>query len=633
MAASPGLIISSLKGGMNDTDPPSALADDQVVLAENVEFFDAPLGERRGGMEQVDFTGSDLDLQAGIVHIGTHLPTGALAKDCEWMVVGVSENVSSGLARRDKDKVWHPIYPVDYPVATSDIKLTHSQSIHGKWFVMYKSLVDRAHVWDGTRLRRVGLSIPAGAPVAADAVGAGALTGDRTYRIRFQEKDGSTILRQSEPSAEVTFTPSGTNNGIVVTRTVALPGEGETHWVLEASSGDGNFYKIATIDISTSTYTDTIQPATDYATSGDLSEDIGEYDTVPSYKFVKADQDRLIFANQWEDAEKGSRVAWTPVWKATGYGNDERIPANTDNYLDLDWMDGGSITDMSDPLNGSFYVFKWQRIYKLQRTGRADKAYEAFLLSPAHGALEGSVISGVDEYGKGCVYFLDPATGPMRVGAAGIQYIDNMRGTWKRVNAEAVLVSHGIYYPDKKQIHWWIAADGSDLPSLKMVLQVSSVHSETGKASRGWSLATGKIAEALCSAVVPQLVHNEDTGGDYLAFLPLAGFQGPCSLQQCDIGTTDNGTAFRARIVTKPYITTGLLNRWGAMNAALLARPLSDATMQMDVRLIRDFGLEDNYITTDFVPEDLETTVIKRFDNLAMSHATTIQVEFADPLG
>jgi len=631
MAASPGLVINDLRGGMNDTDPPSALPDDQVVLAENVEFFDAPLGERRGGTEVVDFTGSDLDLQAGIVHIGIHYPTGADAKDCELMVVGVSENVSSGMARRDKDKVWTPIYPIDYPVATADIRLTHSQSIHGKWFVMYKSLVDRAHVWDGTRLRRVGLSIPAGTPTVATSGVGGAFTGERTYRIRFQEKDGAKILRQSEPSSEVTFTPPGSDNGAVITRAVALPGEGETHWVVEASSGDGNFYQIATVATSTPTYTDTTQPATDYALNGDLSEDIGEYDVVPSYKFVKADRDRLIFANQWEDAEKGSRVAWTPVWKDTGHGNDERIPANTDNYIDLDWMDGGSITDISDPLNGSFYVFKWQRLYKLQRTGRADSAYEAFLLSAAHGAIEGSVISGIDEYGKGCVYFLDPATGPMRVGAAGIQYLENVRGTWKRVNTRAVMVAHGVYYPDKKQVHWWIATDSAEVPNLKLVLQVSSVQSGAGKASRGWSIANGGIATALCSAIVPELIHNEDIGGDYLAFLPYAGYQGPCSIQRCDIGTTDNGVAFRARIVTKPYIVAGLLNRWGAMNAALLARPLTDDTMQIDVRFIRDFGLEDNYVTTDFVPTENETSVIKRFDNLAMSTATTIQVEFADP--
>ena len=631
--AAPGLIIADLRGGMNDTDPPSALPDDQVVLAENVEFFDAPLGERRGGTEVVDFTGSDLDLQAGIVHMGIHYPTGAAAKDPELMVVGVSENVSSAMARRDKDKVWTPIYPVDYPVATSDIRLTHSQSIHGKWFVMYKSLVDRAHVWDGTRLRRVGFPIPSGSPSVMTTGNPGAFTSDRIYRIRFQEMDGAVIKRRSEPSDEVSFTPPGTDDGAIITMGVTPPGEGETHWVVEASSGDGNFYQIATVAIGTTTYTDTTQPVTDYALNGDLSEDIGEYDVVPSYKFVKADRDRLIFANQWEDAEKGSRVAWTPVWKDPGFGNDERIPANTDNYIDLDWMDGGSITDISDPLNGSFYVFKWQRLYKLQRTGRADSAYEAFLLSAAHGAIEGSVISGVDEYGKGCVYFLDPATGPMRVGAAGIQYLENLRGTWKRVNTEAVMVSHGVYYPDKKQVHWWIAADGALVPSLKLVLQVSAVQSGAGKASRGWSIATGAIATALCSVIVPEVIHNEDVGGDYLAFLPYAGYQGPCTIQRCDIGTTDNGTAYKARIITKPYIIAGLTNRWGAMNAALLARPLSDETMQIDVKLIRDFGLEENYITTDFVPTDIETTVLKRFDNLAMSSASAIQVEFSDAEG
>jgi|GEM_PF-6395573 len=38
---------------MNDTDPAISLPDDQCVLAENVEFFDSMLGERRKGTSAV----------------------------------------------------------------------------------------------------------------------------------------------------------------------------------------------------------------------------------------------------------------------------------------------------------------------------------------------------------------------------------------------------------------------------------------------------------------------------------------------------------------------------------------------------------------------------------------------------
>ena len=94
-------------------------------------------------------------------------------------------------------------------------------------------------------------------------------------------------------------------------------------------------------------------------------------------------------------------------------------------------------------------------------------------------------------------------------------------------------------------------------------------------------------------------------------------------------GDDDDGTAYRAHIITKPYIVAGLLNKWGAMAAALLALPNADATLT--IRLIRDFGLETNEVTTDFIPDAAETDVIKIFDNLVMSDARAIQVEFQDP--
>ena len=47
--SSNNLIISDLSGGLNDTDPPTSLASNQCVRAENVEFWKAPCGARRNG--------------------------------------------------------------------------------------------------------------------------------------------------------------------------------------------------------------------------------------------------------------------------------------------------------------------------------------------------------------------------------------------------------------------------------------------------------------------------------------------------------------------------------------------------------------------------------------------------------
>lgn len=626
-----GLVIESLRGGMNDQDPPNAIGNDQVVLAENVEFCDSTLGERRAGMEAVDITDSNLDDEAVIVHMNTHYPAQTEVKDCHLWAIAATDGASMTISYRDTGLIWHEIsvsdaFVNDFP----DALRMHSQSIHDKMFIAGNSSTDRMHVWDGSAFRRTGLAAPTGTPTAMDS-GVGTFADERTYRVRVIKQVSGTAILRSEPTDEYIFTPSGTGASATVDWSmVTPPNEGETHWELEASSGDGDFYILTVVVIGTTSYVDSAA-AVDYA-DGELSADIGDYTVIPSFKFVKADQDRLVFAHAWEDETKGSRVAWTPVWKDPGIGNDERIPDDTDNFLDLDWMDGGDITDLSDPLSGSFYAFKWQRIYKIQRTGRVDQAYQAFLLSASHGAVEGSVVSGTDEYGKACVYFLDPASGPMRVGTMGIQYLNNIRGTWRRMNVSAAnIVAHGVYYPDKQQLHWWVAVDGADTPNLKIVLHVSEVRSGDDITTRGWVLATGDITYAYCSCIVPEVISDETTGATLLAHLPYAGFTSPNFIQRCDIGSTDNGTAYRARIITKPYIVTGLLNKYGAMTAALLAQPLDDEDMTIDVKLIRDFGRETNYINTDFVPEDQETSVIKIFDNLRMSHATSIQIEFSDP--
>jgi len=632
MAARTGeLAITSLTGGMNDSDPPHSLPDDQCVLAENVEFFESTLGERRKGMSTVIISDSGLEDEDVIVFLGTHQPAQVDIQDSEIWAVAATEGVSSSIAHR-VNGTWAAVTPIDaLDNSFPTILRIQAQSLHDKYFIAAKTDEDRMHVWDGTTLRRTGIAAPAAAPTAADDAGAGSFVDDRTYRVRFIEKNADNeIVRRSEPSAELVFTPAGNKIGVTVTRPAQV-NEGETHWELEASSGDGNFYIIATVAIATTTYDDQTQPATDYA-EFELSADIGDYELIPSAKFVIVDQDRPIFGGSWEDPEKGSRLTWTPVWAAPGVGNDERIPLDTDNFIDLDWQDGGELTGLSAPLNGSFYAFKLNRIYKVQRTGRVNAAYEAFLLSQMRGALPGSIISGVDEFGRGCVYFLDPSVGPLRISTGGVQYMKNLRGTWTRVNTSATNVAcHGVYYPDKEQIHWWVAVDSDNTPSLKIICHVNEIKSSGAGTERGWVIANGHIAEAWCSCIVPEVIIDTEEGSTALSFRPYAGFEAPDFIQRCDTHATDNGTTFRARIVTKPYLVAGLLNRWGAMNAALLANSVEDNTVTLDVKFIRDFGKEQNQVTTDFLPTGSETHVIRQFDNLHMSESYAIQVEFSDP--
>ncbi len=623
------LTITSLAGGQNDTDSPSELAEDQCVLAQNVEFFYSSCGERRNGCGPLDLTSSGLTTESLIVYLTQWFPTNNVL-DPEFFAVSATPTTSSKWAKRTAG-VWAAFVPVDAPTLTvAAIYNIATQSLNGKLFVAYQTAVDRMHVWDGTTLRRSGFATPV-APTGANE-GAGTFATVRYYRVRYITKVGAVITRRSEPGPVLTFTPSGTGAGVTVTRP-ALLGEAETHWELEASTDNATFYIIATTVVGTATFNDEIAFGTGYAASGTLSEDVGTNLPLASAKYLAVDGDRLIGGSHWTDLTKQSQVWWTPVQNDPGVGNDERLPSEQNNTVNLDNYDGGPLTGLSAGSTGTWYAFKWKRIYKFTRTGNATTAYTPLTLSSTSGAIPGSVVRGVDESGAGCTYFLDPAVGPSRVGPSGPQTIVGLRGTWKHINLQAgAVVARSVYYADKQQVHWWIATDGADRPNFKIVLQVTELQPQKvaggNGVGRGWSIATGRIAEAACVAMFTEIVSIN--GISQVSDRPFIGLTSPDFIQRCDTESTDAGVAFRAIIRTRPYIAAGLLNKWGAMTAALLAT--SNVSSTLAVSFIRDFGKESTTVSTGLAPTAAEEQVVKVFDDLRMSGATTIQVEFADPV-
>jgi len=626
------LSILSLRGGVNNTDPATTLPEDQCTEAMNVEFFYSSLGERRSGCAPMSLNGSNLEDQGAIVHLSQRFPTNDPLIGELW-AVGATQDTSSKWAYRSNEDEWTPVVPVDAAVtSTPVIYQIQAQPYQNKMFFAYQSSQDRLHVWDGTTLRRTGLAQPIAAPSAVNE-GVGAYAGKRYFRVRFIEESGSTILRRSEPSDSVAFTPSGAGAGATVTRPAAI-GEGETHWELEASADDAVFYVIATVILATTTTNDTATSALTYPDLGDLSEPIGSYLLQPSAKYLLVDGDRLIGASHWTDKAQQSRIWYTPVSDDPGFGNDERLPLASlvSDQQDLDNYEGGSITGLSQTVNGSFYIFKWSHIYQATRTGDSLDPYDVICLSKVRGALPGSIVSGMDEFGHGCIYFLDPLTGPSRLGASGLQAINGIRQTWTRVNRLATgVVSHGVYYPEKRQMHWWVSVDSANFPNLKLVLQVNETREDqTANVVRGWSHADGRISEAICSTIVNVEVLDDQGDVATISRRPYIGLTSPDLLQQCDLLSTDADQTYMARIVSRPYVVAGLLNKWGAMTAALLA----DASTNGNVTItcIRDFGKEDNDVDTNLAPEGSETQVLKIFDSLVMSSAFAIQFEFSDPV-
>lgn len=649
------LIIGNLRGGFNDTDPPTSLPDDQCVVAENVEFFYSLLGERRNGCAPMSLSGSGLDTMGSIIHLSQRFPTNDPNVGELWAVgVDLTAHTSMWAYRSNEDE-WTPVTPVDdlhADISNSGLQIV-GVPYQNKHFFAADMLthgtdqtdavataanhINRLYVWDGTHLRRAGLVQPDVPTVTTHGSGTYATT--RYFRIRATAQDGSgNTLRRSEPSDTVTFAPPGTGDGATITYPSYDADEFATHWELEASADGSTFYVIATVAIATASSLDTTADPTTYATFT-LSEDIGEYLLQPSSRFIMVDGDRLIFAGHWTDQTLMSTVGWTPVSTAPGVGNDERFPLNSsasngDNRVVLDNYEGGGITGLSQTANGSFYVFKWSHIYQATRTGNtgsAGSAYDFTCLSKIRGALPGSVVSGMDEYGRPCIYFLDPLTGPSRISTSGVQAINGVRNTWKRVNRLATgVVSHGIYYPEKRQVWWWIAADSANFPTLGLKLQVNETREDqSNNVIRGWSTFTGRIAEAYCSSIVNVEIRDDQGDIATISRRPYIGLTAPSFIQQCDLLSTDDGTTYVARITTKPYLVTGLLNKWGAMTCALLAN--ANAGSDVEVSCIRDFGVETKSATTDFSPTASETMVIKVFDSLVLSSSKSLQFEFSDP--
>lgn len=627
------LVFDSFAGGMDDYDPESLLGSDQCVLAENVDFWTAPCGSRRLGSQAISIS-LGLSGASAITFLFRHLPTIDETASELW-AWGVTTGVSSSL--QYKDTAWNTVTFADAPALTApSVYQMQAETNGGKLFICYDDNgVNRMHVRDvGTQtLRRAGLIAPTLAPTAVDN-GSGTFSGTRYYRDRFIVKSGSAVLRRSEPSPVLTFSPSGSGSGASVTRS-ALINEGETHWELEAALDNANFYVIATTVIATTSVIDTAPSTTGYNIAGNLlSEDIGNYSLIPGARFIISDQDRLLFGASFSDSSKAAHVWWTPVATATGVGNNERIPVETANEIDLGGTEGGPMTGFGGPLNGTIFGFKTSHIYRLIRTGQLDNAYQPLLYSPNRGALPGSIVSAVDQAGAPAVYFLDPKIGPCRLGTGGLLRCGlDIWNTWQRVNRSATLrVAAAIFYPDREQVHWWVAADGNNTPTLRIMLQINNTQVLGDGVRRGWTRHTGASAQALSTCLY---ANNVDAGvARSLQLVPLMAIGN--TIQQLGVGTTDNGFAFVPQIITAPRFQSsagnesGLLQKFGVRAGTLVAD--ADPTSTINVTLQRNFGVETVNMDVNMTPVSAETSVIKELDNLFLSECKSVQLVFKDGL-
>jgi hypothetical protein len=625
-------VLASLRGGVNLHDPKTALADDQCVTATNVEFVSSMLGERRRGTSAVTLP-SSLSSKERISFLHRHIP-GTDDTAAELWAFGFTTGGSGVLSR--KTTSWADITLLNTADLTGFYPYQwQAVSFKGSIFIAKKTNVDRLHMVPAgsTTERMAGLAQP-NAPSVADQ-GSGTLTGTRYYRVRMTKQSGGTTLVRSEPSDSVSITPSGSGSAVRVTKPTTI--EDATHWEIEASKDDVNFFVIGTEAVATTTHDDDQSYAVGYAQDFELSEDIGNYTLWWSPRYLAVDDDRLLVGGSYEQSDLSSTVGWGPVGNAEGVGNAERYELQTDPTVNLDGLDGGPLTGLSRAVSGEIWATKFQRIYKLVRKGVRNKAYDPILMTSERGALHGSLVVGVDPQGRPCLYCLDPAVGPLRIGAGGIKQcgvdISGKRdgGGWASLNLDATkTVCCGIYYPSTRQVIWCIATSGSNVPNLAIVLHTNEqVETDKEGLRRGWSIWTGERASALAMCLFSTNIESNTTRNR--ALVPFIGVEGGDLLHLTDTGTTDAGTAYTAQVRTKAHTLKNLLYKFGVSAAVLCAKAV--ASSAITVKLIRDFGKATAKTVTDksLAPAASETDVIVPLDNFAGSELSVAEVIFEDP--
>lgn len=623
----PDFVIPSLRGGLNE-DPPTSLADDQCTVALNVEFWASMLGERRlGGASLLSLIGSPLAGCDRVVWMHRHLPT-INPTEAQYWAIGLTGVVPTLVY---KDTAWHTVTMPDAMVVdgVSEYQV-QGQSFNGKLFLAYRSAIDRLHVWETglTALRRTGLA-QAGALTSANEFGTGTFTGTRYYRPRFVTLAGSTVKRRSEAGPVHTASPSGGSQGIRLGSPVAI-GEGETHWELEASVDNANFYRIGRAAVGT-TIDDTQVYARGYAQDFPLSETTGNYENLPSVKLLTVEQDRLMGANFWNQPTDASTVIWTPVLNDPGDGNDERLPVESVNVLGLDANDGGQLTNLSATINGYVYATKLSHTYQLTRSGLRAHAYEAVPLTKQRGAIFGSLIEALDQTGNPSPFALDPDIGPWRIGPRGVEPCGaDLRRTWETVNLDATQVAaRGLYFPEKKQVHWWIATGVANTPNLRLALHTQEMRAAKDGLRGGWALWNGGSATAIACCLFADNIDSNGPRSNVL--VPFIGLVGNGLIWRTDQTDNDNGTAYHAAIRSKPFVHGSLMHQFECHSAMLLAGAVPGGVL--DVVLRADFGLVETRVSgVRLDPVATEQRVIKNLDDLGLAELRSLQVTFEDSL-
>lgn len=619
------LVVNDLRAGRNGTDPPLSLkqpmpsyqggaasGSGECVDALNVDWYNATLARKRGGADLVSLAFSAGGPFTGVLSfLGRHIPA-------------VDETAAELWAVDEALLVGRLAGGVTFTAPTLQDVLTGNgwdvtgASIHGKYFLSYKSGQARLHCWDGSTVRRTGIKAATLAPVISDTGGGTYAAVLRYYRTRWTIQAGGVTIRRSEPSpSSLPFTPSGSGAAAHIVQP-AVVGEGETHWEIEVSLDNASFFVLTTLVVATTTYDDSA--ATGTYSAGTVSAITGTYSLQKSYRFLAVDQNRVLGFGSWTTTDSQNRIEFSAITGSTNISDEERVPLA--NFIDLDETDSGAPTGLVGPVLGAFYAFKYRQIWKLVPTGVATQPYSVFPISKVIGAVAHHAIRvAEDQAGNPAIYFMS-VRGPYRLGTAGLEYLgkpneDLWLGPTSTVNLAATkVVSHLSYHTDKRQVWCWYASGSSNDPDVKLVYDVLN---------GAWSRHTGPSAAARCSVMFSNTI-----GATMSRDLkPYIGNTVVNTVLKCDsTATNDNGTNFQSYVITKPYSLGSVGQYFTVGQGTLIAKVSTGVTITQT--LIRDLGMESRSASVMLSPNATETRTQQLLDGGALAGAWAVQIQVGD---
>jgi hypothetical protein len=600
------VVIDDLRHGRNGYDPPWAIKDTECADAVNIDFYKAPLGRKRGGM--IALATSGITMTGIVSSLARHVPSTDETLAELW---AVDDSTIPKINRLAGGVAWTAPTLFEAPSGSGwDFSFA---SIAGKLVAAYKSASDRLKIWDpvSNQVRFTGIRIAGVAGIASVAnTGAGTYPAVyRAYRVRYTEQRAGVTVRRSEYSATNELAPSGTGTALRITQG-SPPSEGETHWELEAGVGytDVVFYRIATMAVATTIYDDSALTTT--YSAGVLSAPTGTYSLQSSYKFVAADQNRVLGFGSHTAANKQNRVEASAVIGALNVGDEERVDTTTNYFFDLDENDSGVATGLKGPVLGMFFAFKDRQVWQLTPTGSISNPYSQMALSKKVGAIHSLAIDiGDDAGGQPAIYWMSHR-GPYRWGIHGMEYLghpieDYVLGGNATINLAATNVTaRVIYYPDKRQVwFWWATGAGND-PNVCFFYDI---------VTEGWTrVPTGdKLANIRCVC----LFANTVAAAMSRDLKPYVGQTGAAKrLWKCDTGTDDNGTNYQAYVITKAFEPGGP-GFYGAVGDADLLAPAATG-VTITATVTADFGEQTKTGTALLTPSAAaETRVTKRVED------------------